>query len=60
MAPHLRAQSVTTTLPPAVAAWVASLDPSPDREQPSLSAGLRVAAVTAYEDHIAAKKANGV
>ena len=57
MAAHLRAQSVTTTLPPAVAEWIASLDPCPDREQPSLSAGLRVAAVTAYEDHIAAKKA---
>jgi len=56
MAAHLRAQSVTTTLPPAVAAWVASLDPRADRDQPSVSAGLRVAALAAYADHVAGRR----
>ena len=46
--PHLRARPITTTLPVVVCEWLASLDPSLDREKPSVSAGLRVAVMAAY------------
>ena len=45
---HLRSRPITTTLPGPVHEWLASLDPSTDREKPSVSAGLRVIAMAAY------------
>ena len=45
-APGDRVVSVNTSLPPAVASWLATLDPSGRRSE---SAGLRVVAVAEYQ-----------
>ncbi len=47
-----RSQQVNTTLPPAVAKWLATLDP---RQKGSASAGLRAVAVAEYEKILQSK-----